>query len=279
MNAVGRLGGYISRGVYTVSGPFHPFGGCVDIIVVQQQDGSFKSSPWYVRFGKFQGVLKTREKVVTISVNGSEADFHMFLDHKGEAYFLREADSIGDGDLVAMNTSSSSGDDDGPPVAVAVARSNSRRARILGLVFGRSSSRIESDVERTDSLERAEFAANLMEVKWSTNFDPDAALIDRVDSSAEVLPAKQSGEEEEVSGDEVRSFVHCESSECSFAINGSSTEQTSEAMIVAGGESEELRVLSEAAIARNEPPVEVNLLFMSDIDCLVSTMFVHLVIE
>ncbi|PPR93944.1 hypothetical protein GOBAR_AA26726 [Gossypium barbadense] len=58
--AVGRLGSYISRGVYTVSGPFHPFGGAVDIIVVEQPDGTFKTSPWYVRFGKFQGVLKTR---------------------------------------------------------------------------------------------------------------------------------------------------------------------------------------------------------------------------
>ncbi|KAE8683623.1 Phosphatidic acid phosphohydrolase 2 isoform 3 [Hibiscus syriacus] len=92
MYAVGRLGSYISRGVYTVSGPFHPFGGAVDIIVVEQPDGSFKSSPCYVRFGKFQGVLKSREKVVSISVNGIEANFHMFLDHKGEAYFLREVD-------------------------------------------------------------------------------------------------------------------------------------------------------------------------------------------
>jgi len=68
MYAVGKFGSLISRSVYTVSGPFHPFGGAVDIVVVQQQDGSFKSSPWYVRFGKFQGVLKSREKVVNISV-------------------------------------------------------------------------------------------------------------------------------------------------------------------------------------------------------------------
>ncbi|CDP01351.1 unnamed protein product [Coffea canephora] len=92
MKAVGKVGSFLSRSVYTVSGPFHPFGGAVDIIVVEQQDGSFKSSPWYVRFGKFQGVLKAKEKVVGISVNGVEADFHMYLDHKGEAYFLKEVD-------------------------------------------------------------------------------------------------------------------------------------------------------------------------------------------
>ena len=92
MYAVGKVGSLISRSVYTVSGPFHPFGGAVDIVVVQQQDGSFKSSPWYVRFGKFQGVLKSREKVVDISVNGVDAGFHMYLDTNDEAYFLSKAD-------------------------------------------------------------------------------------------------------------------------------------------------------------------------------------------
>ncbi|KAK4772981.1 hypothetical protein SAY87_028000 [Trapa incisa] len=91
MNVVGRFGSLISQGVYSVATPFHPFGGAVDIIVVQQQDGSFRSTPWYVRFGKFQGVLKGAEKFVRISVNGSEADFHMYLDNSGEAYFVREA--------------------------------------------------------------------------------------------------------------------------------------------------------------------------------------------
>lgn len=85
MYAVGRL---ISQGVYTVAGPFHPFGGAVDIIVVQQQDGSYKSSPWYVKFGKFQGVLKRSEKVVNIAVNDETLKFHMFLDSTGRFSIL-----------------------------------------------------------------------------------------------------------------------------------------------------------------------------------------------
>uniref|UniRef100_A0A0C9RQU3 TSA: Wollemia nobilis Ref_Wollemi_Transcript_22206_739 transcribed RNA sequence n=1 Tax=Wollemia nobilis TaxID=56998 RepID=A0A0C9RQU3_9CONI len=93
MYAVGRLSNYISQGVYSVAAPFHPFGGAVDIIVVQQEDGTFKCSPWYVKFGKFQGVLKRHEKIVTVAVNGEEAGFHMYLDHKGEAYFLKEVES------------------------------------------------------------------------------------------------------------------------------------------------------------------------------------------
>ncbi|EOA29859.1 hypothetical protein CARUB_v10012953mg [Capsella rubella] len=92
MSLVGRVGSLISQGVYSVATPFHPFGGAIDVIVVQQQDGSFRSTPWYVRFGKFQGVLKGAEKFVKIAVNGTEADFHMYLDNSGEAYFIREVD-------------------------------------------------------------------------------------------------------------------------------------------------------------------------------------------
>ncbi|KAK6256619.1 hypothetical protein QUC31_000078 [Theobroma cacao] len=205
MYAVGRLGSYISRGVYTVSGPFHPFGGAVDIIVVEQPDGSFKSSPWYVRFGKFQGVLKTREKVVSISVNGVEANFHMFLDHKGEAYFLREAD-VEEGESESVSLPFSSGDETDEPssgnrrpmkskscnydanksnsvgeVDVSngkiMARTSSQRSRIFGLVFGKMSTKEDSyqegvggaGVMKVGSLERAEIAADLLEVKWSTN--------------------------------------------------------------------------------------------------------------
>uniref|UniRef100_A0A5B7ACR6 LNS2/PITP domain-containing protein n=1 Tax=Davidia involucrata TaxID=16924 RepID=A0A5B7ACR6_DAVIN len=202
MYAVGRIGSYITRGVYTVSAPFHPFGGAVDIIVVEQEDGSFKSSPWYVRFGKFQGVLKTKEKVVNISVDGVEANFHMYLDHKGEAYFLREVD--GEEVESAFYPSSSSEEMDGqshnrkPMKSTScnydanqsnsfthvdlsngkiVARTSSRRSQILGLVFGRRSmkeDRLQNEVDdtgvvRANSLERAEIAADLLEVKWSTN--------------------------------------------------------------------------------------------------------------
>ncbi|BBH06066.1 Lipin family protein [Prunus dulcis] len=93
MNVVVKVGSLISQGVYSVATPFHPFGGAVDVIVVQQQDGTFRSTPWYVRFGKFQGVLKGAEKMVRINVNGVDANFHMYLDNSGEAYFVKEVDS------------------------------------------------------------------------------------------------------------------------------------------------------------------------------------------
>ncbi|OIW14878.1 hypothetical protein TanjilG_30597 [Lupinus angustifolius] len=205
--AVGRLGSFISQGVYTVTGPLHPFGGAVDIVVVEQPDGSFKSSPWYVRFGKFQGVLKAREKVVDINVNGVNADFNMYLDGKGEAFFLREIDhdngefysGYETDDNISNNSNNSNNNDtvkslkskscnfdsenDGNKIVVG--RRGSRRARLLGLMFGRKSlkgtveegeeeERVEDgDGKTVDSIENAEVAANLLELKWSTNLSGD----------------------------------------------------------------------------------------------------------
>lgn len=98
------LGSYFSQGVYAVAGPFQ---GAVDIIVVQQQDGTYKSSPWYVKCGDFQGVLTRREKIVNISVNGSPANFDMLLNSRGEAYFEKEVE---DAVLALPSTSSSTAD-------------------------------------------------------------------------------------------------------------------------------------------------------------------------
>lgn len=39
--------------------------GAIDVIVVEQQDGTYSCSPFHVRFGKL-GVLRAREKIVSI---------------------------------------------------------------------------------------------------------------------------------------------------------------------------------------------------------------------
>ncbi|XP_074592604.1 phosphatidate phosphatase PAH2-like isoform X2 [Curcuma longa] len=189
MNAVGKLGSYISQGVYTVSGTFHPFGGAVDIIVVQQEDGSFKSSPWYIRFGKFQGVLKTKQNVVRISVNDVEAGFTMFLDGKGEAFFLRDAEA-GEAELALSpptsgdeiegmakngryeNTHSFEVDGGHDGIANISSQMSSRKSTFFGFMFGRKSIKENGkggDMGRVSSLERAEIAADLLEMKWSTS--------------------------------------------------------------------------------------------------------------
>ncbi|KAM3758250.1 hypothetical protein ACB098_01G029600 [Castanea mollissima] len=213
MYAVGRLGSYITK----VSGPFHPFGGAVDIIVVEQQDGSFKSSPWYVRFGKFQGVLKSKEKVVNIGVNGVEANFHMYLDHKGEAYFLSEVD-VEEGEIVPFSLSSgdeidgeSKTKNDRQPLksksynfensvdkidvrnGKVMTRSGSRRSRMFGLVFGRRSMKEEdgdAGAARAASLARAEIAADLLEVRWSTNLGGNKPRKDKAEKDVQIDDGK-----------------------------------------------------------------------------------------
>ena len=63
--------------------------GAIDVIVVEQPDGSYNCSPFHVRFGKL-GVLRSREKVVDIEVNGEPVDIHMKLGESGEAFFVQE---------------------------------------------------------------------------------------------------------------------------------------------------------------------------------------------
>uniref|UniRef100_A0A8C0S4L9 phosphatidate phosphatase n=1 Tax=Canis lupus familiaris TaxID=9615 RepID=A0A8C0S4L9_CANLF len=66
--------------------------GCIDIIVVRQPNGSLQCSPFHVRFGKM-GVLRSREKVVDIEINGESVDLHMKLGDNGEAFFVQETDN------------------------------------------------------------------------------------------------------------------------------------------------------------------------------------------
>ena len=61
----------------------------MDIIVIQYPDGTLKSSPFHLRFGTLK-IIKTREKIVNISVNGQKSELFMRLSSSGDAYFLQE---------------------------------------------------------------------------------------------------------------------------------------------------------------------------------------------
>mmetsp|Transcript_29934 Transcript_29934/g.69219 ORF Transcript_29934/g.69219 Transcript_29934/m.69219 type:complete len:1139 (+) Transcript_29934:115-3531(+) len=65
--------------------------GAIDIIVAEQPDGTLRSSPFHVRFGKMQ-VLRPRDRIVAISVNGEQTELFMKLGTAGEAYFCEETD-------------------------------------------------------------------------------------------------------------------------------------------------------------------------------------------
>ncbi|CAH0724738.1 unnamed protein product, partial [Brenthis ino] len=63
--------------------------GAIDVVVVEQPDGSFTCSPFHVRFGKL-GVLRSRFKVVDLELNGEPLKIHMKLGESGEAFFVEE---------------------------------------------------------------------------------------------------------------------------------------------------------------------------------------------
>ncbi|XP_029774099.1 phosphatidate phosphatase LPIN3 isoform X2 [Suricata suricatta] len=94
MNYVGQLAGTVfgtMKEIYRGLNPATLSGG-IDVLVVKQVDGSFRCSPFHVRFGKL-GVLRSREKVVDIEINGEPVDLHMKLGDSGEAFFVQELDS------------------------------------------------------------------------------------------------------------------------------------------------------------------------------------------
>ncbi|XP_065747127.1 phosphatidate phosphatase LPIN1 isoform X5 [Phocoena phocoena] len=94
MNYVGQLAGQVFVTVKELYKGLNPatLSGCIDIIVVRQPNGSLQCSPFHVRFGKM-GVLRSREKVVDIEINGEAVDLHMKLGDNGEAFFVQETDN------------------------------------------------------------------------------------------------------------------------------------------------------------------------------------------
>ena len=67
--------------------------GAIDVVVVRQPDGSLRSTPFHVRFGKLS-VLRPREKVVRIKVNSAPVELCMKLGYSGEAFFVEEAPAV-----------------------------------------------------------------------------------------------------------------------------------------------------------------------------------------
>ncbi|XP_032149984.1 phosphatidate phosphatase LPIN1 isoform X10 [Sapajus apella] len=106
MNYVGQLAGQVFVTVKELYKGLNPatLSGCIDIIVIRQPNGNLQCSPFHVRFGKM-GVLRSREKVVDIEINGESVDLHMKLGDNGEAFFVQEADN--DQEVIPMHLATS----------------------------------------------------------------------------------------------------------------------------------------------------------------------------
>uniref|UniRef100_A0A3P9KJ25 phosphatidate phosphatase n=1 Tax=Oryzias latipes TaxID=8090 RepID=A0A3P9KJ25_ORYLA len=93
MNYVGQLAGQVLVTVKELYKGINQatLSGCIDVVVVRQPDGTFQCSPFHVRFGKL-GVLRSREKVIDIEINGEAVELQMKLGHNGEAFFVQETE-------------------------------------------------------------------------------------------------------------------------------------------------------------------------------------------
>ncbi|NWV41159.1 LPIN3 phosphatase, partial [Grantiella picta] len=106
MNYVGHLAETVFVRVKELYQELNPatLSGSIDVVVVRQPDNSFKCSPFHVRFGKL-GVLRSKEKVVDIEINGEPVDLHMKLGDNGEAFFVQESEEHEDSIPFLLRTS------------------------------------------------------------------------------------------------------------------------------------------------------------------------------
>jgi phosphatidate phosphatase LPIN len=87
MQYVRSLTGSVSKGWNSINPA--TLSGAIDVVVVEQEDGSLACSPFHIRFGKFS-LLRPSEKKVEFKVNGEKVDFPMKLGEGGEAFFVFE---------------------------------------------------------------------------------------------------------------------------------------------------------------------------------------------
>ncbi|KAL8694588.1 MAG: hypothetical protein Q9218_000770 [Villophora microphyllina] len=87
MQYVRSIGGSVSKTWNSINPA--TLSGAIDVIVVEQEDGSLACSPFHVRFGKFS-LLRPFEKKVEFKVNNVKQNYAMKLGEGGEAFFVFE---------------------------------------------------------------------------------------------------------------------------------------------------------------------------------------------
>ncbi|XP_063901887.1 phosphatidate phosphatase LPIN1-like isoform X2 [Zophobas morio] len=85
--------GRVLHGVKNVYNELNPatLSGAIDVIVIEQPDGSLLGSPFHVRFGKLN-LVRSREKIINIEINDELIDVKMKLGSAGEAFFVAKCE-------------------------------------------------------------------------------------------------------------------------------------------------------------------------------------------
>lgn len=80
-------------GIWDYLTNYSPNNSAIDILVIEQSDGTLCGSPFHIQFG-FRSVLRPSDRVVYIDVNEERVDVTMKLGRSGEAYFYDPDDEI-----------------------------------------------------------------------------------------------------------------------------------------------------------------------------------------
>ena len=133
--------------------------GAMDVIVVKQKDGSFKSTPFYVRFGSFK-LFKSKEKVVTIEVNGVETSAKMKLSSTGDGYFTIDIENKKEIDLIVIKEDSMN-------------TTNKKRNTVCDTKFNNLNESFESVKQRSLSIENVKSRLSKKEFLISEEYIQD----------------------------------------------------------------------------------------------------------
>ncbi len=86
--ASGVIGGINSvlKAAYSSLPEINPatLSGAIDIVIVEQEDGSLRSSPFHLRFGRFKVLRNPNDRAIKITVNEQLVDFVMKLGETGD---------------------------------------------------------------------------------------------------------------------------------------------------------------------------------------------------
>lgn len=158
MQYVGKVGGY----VYNQWNSLNPATllGAIDIIVIEQPDGSLHCSPWHIRFGKFQ-IIKPLHKKIDLYVNDIKTNLPMKLGEGGEAFFVFESannDDLSKSVLTSPVISPASSPSSSPPGSptpeltsstLELSKSNDNEPELLDLTDSKND--IEDKIKLTES--------------------------------------------------------------------------------------------------------------------------------
>ena len=67
---------------------YTPTNSAIDVVVIEQPDGTLLGSPFHVNFG-VRSVLHATDKKVFITVNGERTEIEMKLGKSGEGFFVK----------------------------------------------------------------------------------------------------------------------------------------------------------------------------------------------